>query len=66
MVEIIRRGKKPCDLKHDAKCQSCGTVVRFTEGEATVKGEQREGYAWVVKCPVCEKEIWAQIVKGIA
>lgn len=56
-MEIIRRGKFPADIPHEAKCIHCGTLVRFLQREAKYNFDQRDGDYLSVPCPVCPATI---------
>lgn len=56
-MEILERGKLPSEQVYVCTCGSCKSKLRFTQSEATVHYDQRDGdYVWV-KCPVCSSTI---------
>lgn len=56
-MKIIKSGKtkKPKELTTDC---NCGCKFRFAQNEAKFVSDQREGDAYVVKCPECSREKW--------
>ena len=56
-MKIIKSGetKKPKEVTTDCRC---GCKFRFAASEARFVGDQRDGDAYVVKCPECKAENW--------
>ncbi len=57
-MRIIERGIKTDNMTQQARCMCCETLIEFERREARFVSDQRDGAAMVVKCPVCEHEIW--------
>lgn len=58
MVEILRRGTRPDETTHMHTCSKCYTLFRFSESEADFMRDQRDGDAWKIECPVCQRVCW--------
>ncbi len=56
MVEIIKAGTAPEDREHEAACLYCKTVIRFRQGEASIKPD-RQGWYLSISCPVCGRAV---------
>ena len=56
-MKIISRGVPPESLNYRATCNDCNSVLEFKKGEARVENDRNE-IVYVLKCPVCSKEIW--------
>jgi predicted RNA-binding Zn-ribbon protein involved in translation (DUF1610 family) len=53
-MEVVER--KPVPL-YEAKCQECGSVLRYVAAEVDWTGAFR--------CPVCGVTVWAQTINPI-
>ena len=62
-MKIIKPGKLPSSRTHVTFCNNCGCKFRFAESEAKYYSDQRDGDAWVVKCPQrgCGEEVWVGV-----
>lgn len=59
MVEILKRGDRAGnDVQFDFECVRCGSSLRAKKSEAKVIPYDRDGAAYVIKCPVCSNECW--------
>lgn len=58
MVEIVKLGRKPGDMKIKATCRECGTVFTFARHEAEYVSDQRDGDALKIPCPLCSTPHW--------
>lgn len=58
MVKVIKRGTPPEEIVHNVTCGKCYSQLSFKQSEARVEGHQRDGYGWVIDCPVCKAEVW--------
>jgi len=56
-MKIIRSGKNRKPKSHTVTCQ-CGCKFSFTAADARWVSDQRDGDAYVVKCPECKTERW--------
>nr|WP_314367276.1 hypothetical protein [uncultured Acinetobacter sp.] len=56
-MQVIKRGIPPESLNYRASCNGCHSVLEFKKGEARAVNDRNET-VYVVKCPVCTKEIW--------
>lgn len=57
-MTILKKGTLPQDKRYRATCRTCKTEVEFAQIEAERRHDMRDGDALVVKCPVCNGEIW--------
>lgn len=64
-MKIIKSGKAKQEKEHVSKCRNCSCKFSFTRKEARFVADQRDGNAYVVKCPECKWEIWinAEIIR---
>jgi endogenous inhibitor of DNA gyrase (YacG/DUF329 family) len=62
-MEIIKRGTLPSERQYSGTCSTCGTQVKFKEGEARFHSDQRDGDFITVDCPVCGKIIYGTLLK---
>ncbi len=58
MVEIIKRGMLPGDVKFKSTCSNCKTEFSFTRSEATDGSgcDQRDAGLLKISCPVCNRD----------
>jgi hypothetical protein len=56
-VKIIRSGKNRKIKSHAVNC-GCGCHFSFTAEDARYVNDQRDGDAYVVKCPECKQVHW--------
>lgn len=56
-MQVIKRGIPPESLSYRATCGHCRSELEFKKSEAQVKSDRNET-VYVLKCPVCSKEIW--------
>ena len=56
-MTIIRSGKNRKKKSHAVEC-NCGCKFSFTADDARWVSDQRDGDAYVVKCPECKTEHW--------
>lgn len=56
-MKVISRGVPPDSLNYRTSCNECNSVLEFKKSEARVVNDRNET-VYVVKCPVCTKEIW--------
>jgi hypothetical protein len=56
-MKIIRSAKNKKPKETTAEC-SCGCKFHFAASEARYVSDQRDGDAYVVKCPECSRENW--------
>lgn len=61
MVKVLERGKLRSETVHQIRCTGCDSLLEFTEHEAKYVGDQRDGDALVITCPVCHKEVWKAV-----
>tara|TARA_R110000868_G_scaffold304307_4_gene564834 strand:+ start:484 stop:675 length:192 start_codon:yes stop_codon:yes gene_type:complete len=55
-MKILVSGKNNKPITHTSKCQ-CGCLFVFEAAEAKYVNDQRDGDAYVVKCPECESSL---------
>lgn len=55
-MEVIKQGSLPSERVYEAKCNHCGTEVRFKRGEAKCETHRNEEYV-MVECPLCKHTI---------
>lgn len=60
MIEVIRRGRLPTERSCRGTCAYCHEVVKFLVSDAMVVSD-RDGTAYVVKCPTCQNNIWGKL-----
>lgn len=56
-MKILVSGKNGKPRTYTSKCP-CGCLFVFEAGEAKYVNDQRDGDAYVVECPECDKSIW--------
>ena len=56
-MKIISPGKNRKPKSHTVECQ-CRCKYSFTAEDARWVSDQRDGDAYVVKCPECKTEHW--------
>lgn len=52
-MKIIKKGMLPAERVYRETCAACGTVFEFTEKEAKVCHDQRDGSYLYIDCPLC-------------
>lgn len=57
-VEIIKRGELKQNRKREWTCRECDTKFKFLESDAERIGDQRDGAALKVPCPLCKTMCW--------
>ena len=57
-MKIIKSGKTKKPKPTTAECMDCDCKFSFTKDEARFVSDQRDGNAYVVKCPECKHENW--------
>lgn len=58
-MKIIVRGRIFEETTRQFSCQECGSVMEATIAElGPVQSDQRDGDYYVVRCPVCRKNIY--------
>lgn len=59
-MRIITQGALPENKVYQTTCQRCTTTYEFFAHEARFVSDQREGDAYVAKCPLtgCDHENW--------
>lgn len=62
-IKVVHRGTPPSEIVYSTTCIGCKSVLEFNESDAPMKGEQRDGYAHVLQCPVCNIENWISTLK---
>jgi hypothetical protein len=58
MVKIIEKGVLPEKQPLRCRCNHCKTLFEFTPLEAQYVNDQRDGDAYKIDCPVCQRECW--------
>ena len=58
MVEVIAKGKTARDPNITATCGSCNARLCFRKSEARFEADQRDGDVYVIRCPVCRRDVW--------
>ena len=56
-MKILVSGKNSKPRTHTTKCQ-CGYMFVFEANEAKYVNDPRDGDAYVVKCPECDKSLY--------
>lgn len=55
-MKILERGTLPDNLLYKLRCRTCQTLFEFTQGEAELKPDHRDGNYLRIACPVCKAE----------
>jgi hypothetical protein len=58
MIEIIKPGRKPEDIRREATCRRCGCVFTFAPDDAEFFSYQTDGDSFRVVCPTCTHDVW--------
>lgn len=61
MVEVIARGKTARDPNITTNCNSCSARLRFRKSEARLEIDNRDGDAYVIRCPACRRDVWVDV-----
>lgn len=56
-MKIIKSGRTKKPKEVTTECDGCDCKFRFAENEAKFTSD-RDGAAYVVKCPECSRENW--------
>jgi RNase P subunit RPR2 len=59
-MKIITKGQIPGERIHRATCNHCGTVFEFSQKEATIQSDQRDGDYMTILCPLCNIAVYRQ------
>jgi hypothetical protein len=43
-----------------SECMGCGVTIEFRASEARLESD-RDGTAYVIKCPACSREVWTDV-----
>ena len=57
-MKIIKKGKLPEEKVYRATCYACATVFEFKAKEGEYFSNQRDGSAYIVKCPLCKNNVY--------
>lgn len=57
-MKIIRKGVIPSEKEHECMCSKCKSIFTFTEREAQLRSDQRDGDFFELNCPVCGNKIY--------
>jgi len=60
-MKTIKSGKTKKSKPTTCKC-NCGCKFSFAKNEARFVHDQRDGDAYVVKCPECSLENWIDVL----
>lgn len=62
MVDVLKRKKVKNTVEFE--CRGCEATLRANKSEGKRVGDQRDGDAYVFKCPDCGRDTWidAQLV----
>ncbi len=60
-MKVIKEGTKPEETPRKATCRHCKSKLEFTRQDGRIVYDQRDGNALVVKCPVCDNELWVAL-----
>jgi hypothetical protein len=58
MFEVIRRGATAKSPNVSVTCNHCSVRLRFRKSEARFEADQRDGNAYVIRCPACRRDVW--------
>lgn len=59
-MKILKSGTKNKAKEITTDCR-CGCKFRFNVSEARFESDQRDGDAYVIKCPECQHENWISV-----
>lgn len=59
-MKIKVNGKSKSKLI-DIKCQSCNSELEVEKSDVVKTISDRDGVADIIKCPVCQTEIWIDV-----
>lgn len=59
-IKVLKQGTPPEEKVYQATCQRCGSELEFQQKDGRYVSDQRDGDAIVVKCPVCNSEVWVK------
>lgn len=57
MVEVLKKGHA-LNPKVDVQCTNCAAQLRYDKSEGRRVSDQRDGDAYVFKCPECHHDNW--------
>lgn len=57
-MKILRSGTTKKIKSTTIECIHCDCKFSFTKDEAEYISDQRDGNAYIVKCPECNRENW--------
>ena len=56
-MKVLYRGVPEKDSSYDVVCKGCLSHIQFMKHETKVVSDRNET-CYVIKCPVCDEEIW--------